>query len=402
MLTVVIRSTVWPRLRASVRALRKTSGMITAEPRFRYTPPSKPATTAANVRKSRSVPSPSAAPSTAGCMWMMSVPIATCTVTGRPSRTPAASRLVFRFGKRRSSTQVPNASPMPRPLRTPRVIASLRRRPVSSAIPKRPVLISVSTSSEVWPIRASSKSWMMTAPVSARAVMTRRSIRSTSTGLRPTFVGCAPMPTTTGLPARRALTIASVTSRSVLPARMSGSPPRKSATVPPGFHGRADSPSLTLLCRLASGYVLILWRASGLTRGTRSGGPSRGLFFPKKSLVDELAEDMAERNVRLLDTGDHGAGDDEGMVHEVDQLAAGPAGPADRHEPLCLRRLHALQDVRGVAAGTDADRHVARMAQRLDLSGEDFGKVVVVGDAGELRLVRRKRDRRQRLSLAPV
>ena len=80
---------------------------------------------------------------------------------------------------------------------------------------------------------------------------------------------------------------------------------------------------------------------------------------------------MAERNVRLLDTGDHGAGDDEGMVHEVAQLAAGPAGPADRHEPLCLRRLHALQDVRGVAAGTDADRHVARMAQRLDLSGKE-------------------------------
>ena len=221
--------------------------MMTAEPKFRYTPPSRPATTAANVRKSRSVPSPTAAPSMAGCMWMMSVPIATCTVTGTPSRTPAASRLVCRFGKRRSSIQVPNASPMPRPLRTPRVIASFRKRPVSSAIPKRPVLISVSTSSEVRPISASSKSWMMTAPVSASAVMTRRSIRSTSTGLRPTFVGCAPRPTTNGLPARRALTIASVTSRSVRAARMSGSPARKSVTVPPGFHGRADSPSLTLL-----------------------------------------------------------------------------------------------------------------------------------------------------------
>src|SRR3989442_6416079 len=98
----------------------------------------------------------------------------------------------------------------------------------------------------------------------------------------------------------------------------------------------------------------------------------------------------------------NGGGREGGWPREADELAADPAGPAHRHEPLRARRLEPLQDVRGIAAGADADGHVARTAQRLDLPGEDFGEVIVVGDAGELRLVRRERDRRQRLPLAAV
>src|SRR2546422_749488 len=148
--------------------------------------------------------------------------------------------------------------------------------------------------------------------------------------------------------------------------------------------------------------VLTLWRASGLRRGTRRRGAPVGLLFAKQCLVNELAEDVPERDVRLLDAGDYFGRDDEAMIHEAGELAAGPAGPAHRHEPLRLRRLHALQDVRGIAASADRDRHVAGTAQRLDLPGEDFGEVVVVGDASEFRLVRRQRDSRQRRPLAPV
>src|SRR5207249_1946223 len=61
------------------------SGMTTALPRFRTTPPpSRAGREAASRRKSRWLVAPSAAPSAAGCWWVISAPIAVCTVTGMP------------------------------------------------------------------------------------------------------------------------------------------------------------------------------------------------------------------------------------------------------------------------------------------------------------------------------
>ena len=48
--------------------------------------------------KSRRLPSPIAAPDACGCMWMMSVPIATCTVTGICSRHAVAATLICANG----------------------------------------------------------------------------------------------------------------------------------------------------------------------------------------------------------------------------------------------------------------------------------------------------------------
>src|SRR2546426_7070241 len=86
--------------------------------------------------------------------------------------------------------------------------------------------------------------------------------------------------------------------------------------------------------------------ASGLRRGTRRRGAPVCLLFAKQCLVNELAEDMPERDVRLLDAGDYFGRDDEAMVHKADELAAGPAGPAHRHEPLRLRRLQDRKSTR--------------------------------------------------------
>ena len=55
------------RFRAMDRALRKTSGPMTAEPKFRNTPPSRSATDWHMVRKSRPEASPMAEKSAVGC-----------------------------------------------------------------------------------------------------------------------------------------------------------------------------------------------------------------------------------------------------------------------------------------------------------------------------------------------
>src|SRR2546428_152207 len=81
------------RLRATVSALRNTSGITTALPRFRTTPPSSSAgSEAARRLKSRWLVAPSAAPSAAGCWWMMAAPTVACTGTGIPPRARAAPR----------------------------------------------------------------------------------------------------------------------------------------------------------------------------------------------------------------------------------------------------------------------------------------------------------------------
>ena len=61
-------------------------------------------------------------------MWMMSVPIATCTVTGNLSRAAAATTLECACGGlRRPRGTAPTAWPIPRPLATPSLIAPIQQ-----------------------------------------------------------------------------------------------------------------------------------------------------------------------------------------------------------------------------------------------------------------------------------
>ena len=144
-------------------------------------------------------------------MWMMSVPMATWTVTGTFSRWPAASRLLSLYGKSPAWIILPTHAPMPSSADAD-AIAWFSMLPVSSAMPKAPERISLSTSSDVWPMKASSKSWMIPAPFRERLVMMPRSIRSMITGFRPTLIEWAPMPSMTGRWSLRAWTTAATTS----------------------------------------------------------------------------------------------------------------------------------------------------------------------------------------------
>ena len=90
------------------------------------------------------------------------------------------------------------ACPSPSPCAAPAVIASLRWRPVSSAMPNCPGPRLASTSSDVAPASATSKSWIRPAPFIAMAATNPRSMRSMMTGASPALMTCAPSPQTTG------------------------------------------------------------------------------------------------------------------------------------------------------------------------------------------------------------
>ena len=69
--------------------------------------------TPASRSRSSSDVAPMAAPSASGCWWITSVPSATWTVAGIPSRAEVASRLWPQLGARRSSRCLPSPCPMP-------------------------------------------------------------------------------------------------------------------------------------------------------------------------------------------------------------------------------------------------------------------------------------------------
>ncbi len=80
--------------RAMLRALRKTSGAMTALPKFMTTPPFMFLMISAYFRKSAYEAAPEAAPSKLGCSWIMSYPIPIWTVAGMPRRWQAAKTLI--------------------------------------------------------------------------------------------------------------------------------------------------------------------------------------------------------------------------------------------------------------------------------------------------------------------
>ena len=157
--TVVSSSSDAPWLRAIATALRNTSGNTTADPQFRYTPPLSRATFDTKYRKSRRLPSPSAAPD-ARAMHVNDV--------GADRHVHGHRNLQAR-GRRDDAQRFVRglhlAQPAPDRLTqarvrcsTPSLIAAFSSSPVSSAIPKRPGPSASSTSSDVPPESASSKS----------------------------------------------------------------------------------------------------------------------------------------------------------------------------------------------------------------------------------------------------
>src|SRR5205823_479972 len=83
-------------------------------------------------------------------------------------------------------------------------------------------------------------------------------------------------------------------------------------------------------------------------------------------------------------------------------FAARAAGPADGDHPDVARGLESLQYIRRVPAGADADRDIAGTPKGTHLPGEDFREVIIIGDAGELRLIGGEGNGSERMSIATV
>ena len=154
MSTVVRSRTGWPDVAREVERLHEHLGQDRRPSRGSRRRRRRAApTTPASRRKSRRLPSPIAAPSALGCMWMMSVPIATWTVAGMPARA-AAARMLVRRNRQAGPASMAVADGAPeahgRRRRPPRV-ARLRNSPVSRAMPKRPRSSPGPTSSDVRP-----------------------------------------------------------------------------------------------------------------------------------------------------------------------------------------------------------------------------------------------------------
>src|SRR4051812_36397413 len=99
--------------------------------------------------------------------------------------------------------------------------------------------------------------------------------------------------------------------------------------------------------------------------------------------LDELAERVTEEEVRLLHAARARVGHDDRDVHAARELAA--VGARESHGERAKRRrgVDALEDVRAVARGREADGDVAGTAEALDLAGEDHVEGVVVGHGGD-------------------
>ncbi len=230
---------------------------------------SRPRIEAARILKSRCVPSPVLAPSKDGCWWSVSVPIATCTVSGIDRSAARARRLRSARGALASRRNRPRDSPRPRPFATPSFTARFMRVGVSSTIPNCPVPRVSSTGSEVLPHIAISKSWIAAAPFIASAVKAPRSSKASKGRWTPVLMTWPPsMPTTTFRPST-ASRQASSSARKDSPVRMSG---RNRSRLPCGARGSgagANCSTRTFVGRAATGMVRTFVRSIS-SRGLRA------------------------------------------------------------------------------------------------------------------------------------
>lgn len=91
--------------------------------------------------------------------------------------------------------------------------------------------------------------------------------------------------------------------------------------------------------------------------------------------------------MHLLDARGRVRRHDQKMVGEPMQTAAALAAQGGCHQPHGFRLLQGLKDVRALARGRDGDGDIARLAERLDLAGENLVEAEIVAAGGERRCV---------------
>src|SRR5665213_3781823 len=108
--------------------------------------------------------------------------------------------------------------------------------------------------------------------------------------------------------------------------------------------------------------------------------------------LDDHAENVFERQVRLLNIHRHVRWYDHVDVRERGHVAALAAGVGDGVQTHLLRQLQRLDAVLRVAAGRNREEHIALDAERFNLPLEDIVVAVIVADGGENAGVGGKRD----------
>jgi len=94
--------------------------------------------------------------------------------------------------------------------------------------------------------------------------------------------------------------------------------------------------------------------------------------------LDDHAEDVLEREMRLLDVHSDGRGDDDAVVAKAAHLAAVVAGQAESGDAHLLGLVQGFDDVGRVAGGGDTEEDVAGLTESFDLALEETVKAEVV------------------------
>ena len=92
---------------------------------------------------------------------------------------------------------------------------------------------------------------------------------------------------------------------------------------------------------------------------------------------------MRQKDVRFLNPCGVGRGYDKGDIAMRDQLATVAPKKSDSCQPEICCGLKRLQNVDRITGGRDAEKAIAPMPQRADLSRKHLIESVVVADAGE-------------------
>jgi hypothetical protein len=96
----------------------------------------------------------------------------------------------------------------------------------------------------------------------------------------------------------------------------------------------------------------------------------------------QIAQDMADQDMRLLDASGILSGNDQADVRDVTQLAAIASTESNGCNSAGFRRLDGAQHIRAGARGADAEKKIARLPNGFELTGEYALKAAVVSDRG--------------------
>src|SRR3989304_1190116 len=119
--------------------------------------------------------------------------------------------------------------------------------------------------------------------------------------------------------------------------------------------------------------------------------PAPGLPW-EELFLDGLAKQVHDHGMHFLDAGGHPVGNSEAEVHLAGQGTSVSPGEANRFHFPFPASCHRLENIRGVSAGADSERHIAWRAQCLHLTAKDQAKITVVRDTRQDRCIRGERD----------